>query len=184
MELGGDEKRIQALFSELSLENQSRVPQFAHVWTRAVTQKSTLRRAVAPLREKTFLNPLLISALVIATVCSLAVWTWYSFTQTPNIANQLPPSVTFEAPYTPTPVKLQPGRTEPRHQKHSARRRQVDRTIATEAALLSIWQSPTQQFMTSPTDLALGSLPVLNQSAKDLESFLSKNSEIMKESNR
>jgi hypothetical protein len=71
-----------------------------------------------------------------------------------------------------------------RHQKHLARRRQVDRGIATEAALLSSWQSPTQQFMASPTDLALGSLPALNQSAKDLESFLSKNSEIMKESNR
>ena len=181
MELGGDEKRIQALFSELSLENQSRVPQFAHVWTRAETiQDSGLRRAVAPLREKTFLSPLLVSLLVTAAACALALWTWYSSTQTPTIVNQLPPSVTFEAPYTPT----QPAKIEPRRQKHIAHRRQINRSIATEAALLSSWQSPTQQFMASPTDLALGSLPALNQSAKDLESFLSKNSEIMKESNR
>ena len=111
----------------------------------------------------------------------LAVWTWSRSIQTPNIAIQLPPSATFEAPGS---VKLQPPRLEPRHQKHIARRRRVDRSVTTEAALLSNWQSPTQGLMTSPTDLALGSLPALNQSAKDLESFLSKNSEIMKESNR
>jgi hypothetical protein len=180
MEWAGDEKRIQALFSELSLENQSRVPQFAELWTHAQAHESAFRRAFAPLREKTLIRPVAILVLVTAA-CSLAVWTWSMPIETPNIAIQLPPSATLEAPSS---VKLQPARTEPRHQKHIARRRQVDRSIATEAALLSNWQSPTQRLMTSPTDLALGSLPVLNQSAKDLESFLSKNSEIMKESNR
>jgi hypothetical protein len=110
------------------------------------------------------------------------VWRWYRSAETPNILVQLPPAV--EAQYTKTPVKIQPAGIETQRQKHITRRRQVDRGIATEAALLSSWQSPTQQFMASPTDLALGSLPALNQSAKDLESFLSKNSEIMKESNR
>lgn len=183
MELGGDEKRIQALFSELSLEQQSRVPQFGHLWTRA--EQSASRRAVAPLREKTFSRTVAVSMslLVTAAACLLAVWTWYESTPTPNIVIQLPPSITVEAPYTPSPVK-QSDNIEPRRQKHIARRRQVDRSIATEAALLSSWQSPTQRFMASPTDLALGSLPALNQSVKDLESFLSKNSEIMKESNR
>ena len=177
MELGGDEKRIQALFSELSFENQSRMPQFGRLWT----QVSTSRRAVAPLREKNLVGPVavLVSLLVTASACSLVVWTWYRSTETPNIAVQLPSAV--EAPYTTTTEKIEPARTESRRQK---RRRQVDRSITTEAALLSSWQSPTQQFMASPTDLALGSLPALNQSAKDLESFLSKNSEIMKESNR
>ena len=180
MELGGDEKRIQALFSELSFEDQSRVPHFGRLWT----QVSTSRRAVAPLREKNVIRPVavFISLLVTAAACSLAVLTWYRSTETPNIAIELPPAI--EAPYTTTPAKLQPAKTELRRQKHITRRRQVDRRIATEAALLSSWQSPTQRFMASPTDLALGSLPALNQSAKDLESFLSKNSEIMKESNR
>ena len=179
MELGGDEKRIQALFSELSFADQKRVPQFGRLWTQA----STSRRAVAPLREKNLIRPVavLVSLLVTAAACSLAVLTWYRSTQTLNIVVHLPPPV--EA-YTPTPVKVEPGRIDSRHQKHIARRRQVVRSIATEAALLSSWQSPTQRFMASPTDLALGSLPALNQSAKDLESFLSKNSEIMKESNR
>ena len=175
MELGGDEKRIQALFSELSFEDQSRVPQFGHLWTRAHAKKEigagSLGRPVA----------ILVSLFVTAAACSLAVWMWYRSTETPNIVIQLPPSVILEAP---VPEAIQPAKAEPPRQKHIARRRQLDRRIATEAALLSSWQSPTQTFMASPTDLALGSLPALNQSAKDFESFLSKKSEIMKESNR
>ena len=172
MELGGDEKRIQALFSELSFADQSHVPQFGYLWTRAQVSKETGRvgRPVA----------VLVSLLVTAAACSLAVWTWYRSTEIPIIAVQL----AVEAPHTASPVNLQPAQIESRRAKHIARRRQVDRSIATEAALLSSWQSPTQRFMASPTDLELGSLPALNQSAKDLESFLSKNSEIMKESNR
>ena len=182
MELDGDGKRIQVLFSELCFEDQSRVPQFGHLWTRALAlQESALRRAFAPLREKIFIRPILLSALVTAAACSFALWTSFP---NPNIATYRPQPVPDEISYTPTPVKRQPVKTEPRRQKHIARRRQVDRTITTQAALFSSWQSPTQQFMASPTDLALGSLPQLNQSVKDLESFLSKNSEIMKESNR
>lgn len=171
MELGGDEKRIQALFSELSFADQSRVPQFGHLWARAQSKEIGARSVARPVA-------ILVSLFVTAAACSLAGWTWYRFTQSsPNIAIQLLPSATFEAP-------VQPVKIEPRRQKHIARRRQVDRSIVTEAALLSSWQSPTQGFMSSPTELSLGSLPQLNQSVKDLESFLSKNSEIMKESNR
>lgn len=171
MELGGDEKRIQALFSELSLENQSRVPEFGHLWTRAQAKETGIRSLGRPVA-------VLASLLVTAAACSLAVWTWYTSTQNSNIVIQPLPSVILEARYAPTPLKLEPRK------KQIARRRHVDRSIATEAALLSNWQSPTQQFMSSPIDLALGSLPTLNQSVKDLESFLSKNSELMKESNQ
>ena len=175
MELGGDEKRIQALFSELSFDEQSRVPQFGQLWARAHAKKEAGVGSIArPMA-------IAISLLVTVAACSLAVWTWYRSTETPNIVIQRPPSVTLEVP---VPGAIRPERAEPRRQTHIARRRQTDRSIATGATLLSSWQSPTQQFMTSPTDLALGSLPALNQSAKDLESFLSKNSEIMKESNR
>jgi len=172
MELGGDEKRIQALFSELSFENQSRVPQFGQLWTRAQAKETRAARLTRPVA-------VLVSLLITAAAGSLVVWTWYTSTPNSNIVIQPPPTVTFEARHTPTPIKLEPSR-----KKHIARRRYVDRNIAPEAALLSNWQSPTQQFLASPTDLALGSLPTLNQSVKDLESFLSKNSEIMKESNK
>jgi hypothetical protein len=154
------------------------VPQFGHLWTRAqALQESALRRAFAPLREKTFIRLVFVSMFIIAAACLLALW---KSSPNPNIASYTP----HEVSYTPTPIKLQPVKIEPRRQKHIARRRQVDRSITIQAQLLSNWQSPTQRLMTSPTDLALGSLPQLNQSVKDLESFLSKNSEIMKESNR
>lgn len=184
MELGGNEKRIQALFSELSLEDQSCVPQFAHVWTRAQVIKSvnagSLGRRMA----------VLVSLLVTAAACSLAVWSWSRSTPAlpPMVGNRLP---LIEAPYPPTPVKLMPGtqreKLNLRHQRNIARQRQVERrpaAEATEAALLSSWQSPTRGFMESPTSVVLSSLPQLSQSAKDLESFLPKNNEIMKESNQ
>jgi len=185
MELSGDEKRIQALFSELSFENQSLAPQFGHLWTRA-QQQSSLRRAVAPPREKNFFRPVavIVSLLVTGAAGSLGVWAWYSFTPSPNIANYSAQPVPVDVGYAPTPVRLVREKVKLRHPKHIARQRQVDRNITAEAALLSSWQSPTQQFMESPTSLALGSLPQLNQSVKDLESFLSKKDEIMKESNQ
>ena len=34
MQLAGPEKRIQALFSELSLEDRTHVPRFEQLWTR------------------------------------------------------------------------------------------------------------------------------------------------------
>ena len=180
MELGGDEKKIQALFSELSLENQSLVPQFEHLWTRA-------RSAVVPPREKSFLRPtaVFVSVLVTAAVCSLAVWTWYRFAPLPTIGYSVPQPASVAESYQPTiPVKVVTEKIKPPRQKHNTRARQVERDIATEAALLSSWQSPTQSFMESPTSVALGSLPQLNQSVKDLESFLPKKNEIMKESNQ
>src|ERR1043165_5825839 len=75
MELGGDEKRIQALFSELSFADQSRVPQFGHLWTRAQLGKEprSTGRPVA----------VFVSLLVTAAACSLAVWAWYRSTEIP-----------------------------------------------------------------------------------------------------
>jgi hypothetical protein len=182
MESGGNEKRIQAFFSELSLEDQISVPQFGQLWSRAQEIKTT--------RVRGFGGPfaVMISIFVTVAACSLAVWSWYrlSASPAPKIVVHLP-QVTPVAALN-TSVKLvpvsQPEKVQPQRQKNIARRRQVDHTITTQAVLLSSWQSPTQSFMASPTGIDLTSLPQLNQSVKDLESFLPKNNEIMKESNR
>jgi hypothetical protein len=183
MELVGSEKRIQALFSELSLEDQSSVPQFGHLWSRAQVAKET--------EVRSFGRPvaILVSIVVTVTACSFAVWSWYTLTAAPTLNTaRHPKEEIVEAPYIPNPVKLapvfQPEKVQPRRHNSIVHRRQADRRIANEAAVLSSWQSPTQSFMASPTGVILGSLPQLNQSVKDLESFLSKNNEIMKESNR
>ena len=183
MELGGSEKRIQALFSELSLEDQSRVPQFGHLWSRALVSEKkpgSLGRPIA----------VLISMMVTVATCSLAVWSWYRLTAAPTLhtLNRQQQGVITEAPFKSSPVKLVPvsqrERIQLSRQANIARRRRAERKIANQAAMLSRWQSPTQFYIESPTDLMLSSLPLLNQSVKDLESFLPKNNEIMKESNR
>ena len=173
MELDGNEKKIQALYSELSFENQGVVPQFERLWMSAT---------IAEVRRPGMPKALLILAAVIAVACSFAVWSWYRSTASPpqDIVQFVPQKVNVESIDQPTPVKIV---AKPRRHR-TIRRRSADRWTTTEAAMLSNWQSPTVQFMESPTSLTLNSLPKLNQSVKDLESFLPKNNDIMKESNR
>ena len=89
----------------------------------------------------------------------------------------------------PTPASAQvasvvePARPHQPRKKRMVRPRQPD-SVFSEAALLSRWQSPTQNFMQSPSSVSFNSLPQLNQSAKDLESFLPKNDKRIKESNQ
>jgi hypothetical protein len=174
MELDGNEKKIQALYSELRLETDAGVPSFGSVWARAtIVEEREVRRPMA----------LLIAFSVIAIACSFAIWLWYRSPVSPvqEIAKQLPASV--ESSYKPAVDSPRP-KAQPRRHHRTIRRKNTDRWTTTEAAMLSSWQSPTVQFMESPTSLTLSSLPKLNQSVKDLESFLPRNNEIMKESNR
>jgi hypothetical protein len=178
MESVGSEKRIQALYSELRLENQSRGPQFDRLWTRAqVSETTAVRTFGAPLA-------VLIAFSVAVVACSFAVWAWYRSTgaPTPNIVLHQPePEPAIEESLAPA---SSPSKTPPRRPRNIVRRRESARWNTTAIAMLSSWQSPTQRFMESPTDLVPTSLPQLNQSVKDLESFLSQDNEITKESNR
>ena len=160
MELTGTEKRIQALFSELSLEDRSRTPHFAHLWTRAEATKPS----------RVFSKSLAATAavIVLAVAFSFVIWS-RSITQ--NALNIAP----VEIPTTASPQLAAVTDTPPppQHAKRIARRpRQTERPVINDAALLSRWQSPTSSFMESPSSVRLNSLPELNQSAKDLESFL------------
>ena len=166
MELGGTEKRIQALFSELSLEDHSHVPSFEHLWTRAAATRSAPARA--------FTRSLVVTAAVIVVAASsFALWS----KQSPVVLNIAPLGI----PATPLPqlaaVVDTPRSPRAQRPKRIARPRQTESDVITEAALLSSWQSPTSTLMESPSRVNFNSLPQLNQSAKDLESFL-------KESNR
>jgi hypothetical protein len=160
MELTGTEKRIQALFSELSLEDRSRTPHFAHLWTRAQATKPS----------RVFSKSLAVSAavVVLAVAFSFVIW---STSITQNALNIAP----VEIPTTASPQFAAVTDTPPpvQHPKRIARRpRQTEGPVINDAALLSRWQSPTSSFMESPSSVRLNSLPELNQSAKDLESFL------------
>ena len=159
MELGGTEKRIQALFSELALADRTRVPRFEKFWTEKTSGAPLFRRSWA----------VTAAAAVIVAASSFALWP-----RQPQIAPVAIPTPT--APQLATIIAS--PRSQPPRQKRIVRHRQTDR-VFNEAALLSRWQSPTQNFMQSPSSVSFDSLPQLNQSAKDLESFLPK-----KESNK
>jgi len=174
MEFSGDEKKIQALFSELSLENQTRTPHFEKLWLRA--------EANAPTRAPLVTRFVLAALAVIVVMSFIAVRSWFGSPDSQHLAN--------------IPSQIIPTTSQPRvqHSDLSAvskdvvrprrlLRRQTERTVINQVAMLSNWQSPTNILLTSPTVSVLGSLPQLNQSAIALEQFLpKKNNELIKES--
>ena len=160
MELGGTEKRIQALFSELSLEDRSRAPRFEKLCTETTRPARGFRRSWA-----------VTAAVVVIAAASFALWS----RQSQTVLNIAP----LELPARQIALIVESTRPQQPRQKRIVRPRQTNRVDFSEAALLSRWQSPTQNFMQSPSSISFNSLPQLDQSAKELESFLPK-----KESNQ
>ena len=165
MELGGTEKRIQALFSELSLEDRRRVPRFEKFWTET--------KNPAPLFRRSWIVTAAVVAIAAAT--SFALWS----NQSQTVVSIAPVEISTSTSPQLALVVDPPRSHQPTRHKRIVRQRQTDRFVFNEAALLSRWQSPTPNFMQSPSSVSFDSLPQLNQSAKDLESFLPK-----KESNQ
>ena len=172
MQLAGPEKRIQALFSELSLEDRTHVPRFEQLWTRVeeTTPAPVFRRAWA-----------LAAAVAVIAASSFALWS----RQSQTVLNIAPLDI-------PTPASpqlnqvasvVEPAKPHQPRKKRIVRQRQSD-SVFSEATLLSSWRSPTESFMQSPSSVSLNSLPQLNQSAKDLESFLPKDNGQTKERNQ
>lgn len=173
MEFSGDEKRIQALFSELSLEDQSRAPGFEKLWRRI--------EAPAPLVRRPALA--IVTATILAAVSLIATLTWYRASQSEHAANIPPqtiPTTTSESRVR-QPEQLATAK-EVRIVRPRRRPRQSPNVAVRQAELFSKWQSPTSTLLNSPTASVLSSLPQLNQSARDLEQFLPKNNDVMKES--
>lgn len=177
MELAGDEKKIQALFSELSLQDKTHAPRFEKLWLRA--EESVCVPALLTVRSVT------VAIGVLAAACLLAASWWYRPSQSQHAANIPPQTV---------PAMVVPGIREPQKLLHAdsksfqterrrrvVRQRHTDCVAANEVAILSNWRSPTSIFLQPPTASALSSLPQLDQSARDLETFLLKNNEAIKE---
>ena len=175
MELGGDEKRIQALFSELALQDRNRAPRFERLWSRAQETRAPQFRSTPAV---------VMAGVLVVAVCSIVAWSWYRSIESISQQALNIPSQTISTPVVPRvheperPAVLSPTpRSVPRRQRRMTRHQQVEPAVATEATLLSRWQSPTQSFMEAPTGVALQSLPQLNQSVEDLKLFLSRNNE-------
>ena len=177
MELSGEEKKLQALFSELKTADEETAPRFARVWNGATPRA---RRAFV-------FNPAFVAgmALLVCAVVSLAVWSRYrqqtepavvrvEATSAPNIPHTIvAPTVAPAAAHTTTPTK---ENTTARRNRATVRRNSIqlaaNRKLTREAKAITDWESPTSTLLSSPSDALFSSLPQLNENANGLQSFL------------
>jgi hypothetical protein len=177
MELVGEDKRIQALFSDLRLADERGTPEFAIVWQRAQTTGPELRHAFK-------LSFAAATALILITLCSLLLWSrnWRRAEQPNSIVRSTtpallpaPPSVTL-GPKQLATEDLSGNRIKPNDGARRLRRRAdslaLRQTEFRNAVVISIWRSPTATLMQSPADDVLTSLPQLDRSVNELKSFL------------
>ena len=177
MELSGEEKKLQALFSELKKADEENAPQFARVWNRA-----------SPGARRAFVfNPAFVAAtvLLVCGVVSLAVWSQYrQQTQTTVVRVEIPatpntphtivsPTVKPTAASTSTPSK---ENTTPRRNRATVKRNSIqlaaNRKLTQDAKAITDWESPTSALLSSPSDELFSSLPQLNENSNGLQSFL------------
>jgi len=175
MESVWEEKKIQALFSDLKAADEHFAPRFAGVWNRA---------QVAPRRVRAF-NPAFVgvTVLLVCVLVSLAVWSRYSRRTHTNVLVATP------TPTSTAPKVAATGGTDeirkpelPRvirrssASKSAAQRRAnllaAQRKLTRDAKAITNWQSPTSTLLASSSDELLTSLPQLNEGASDLQSFL------------
>lgn len=180
MELSGEEKKLQALFSELKTADEETAPRFARVWNRA---------ALKPRRGFVF-NPAFVAAiaLVLCAVVSLAVWSRYRQqtqpavvrVETPAAPNTVkaPVPLTVERAVTPPASPASPSKhsTIVRRNRTTARRNSIqlaeNRKLTRDAKAITDWESPTSALLSSSSDKLFSSLPQLNENANGLQSFL------------
>ena len=180
MELVGEEKRIQALFRELRLEDEHPTPRFAVVWNQAQS------RSFAP-RKMFHLSLVSATALLLCALVSLAWLTrqWQRSQQQNVAVTAVDPIPSVSA--APTGVKQElniVSGSDPNRRSSSkalsmklAVRRHAEMLAARRAEIrsataISSWQSPTTALLRSPGDAVLTSLPQLNKSVDELKSFL------------
>lgn len=175
MELAGEQKRIQALFSELRLAEEQTVPRFATVWNRAQA------RTVRPARAFN-LSFVAATALLICALVSLAVWSQYSQPKAPAaVAGTINAAGLVKATRGTTVIPATEVKSS--HNNSIARARglaaqkhalllAINRRAARDARVISNWESPTSALLKSQNDELLKSIPQLNANADELKSFL------------
>ena len=163
MELAGDEKRIQALFSELRFEDQSLAPSFKRLWQSAQATKP---------KRLLFVEPMVVLGSV-AMIVAFAMWTRDTSTQR-AFESDVAAIVPCVESRVEAPKKLSARNRRPL-QKKKAWPKEPEHVVIEQAAVLSSWQSPTNALMEFTAGTVFKSLPDLTESATDLESYLSIN---------
>lgn len=178
MELSGEEKKLQALFSELKAAEAESAPRFARVWNRA---------QIKPRRSFAF-NPAFVAAaaFVFCAFLAIAVWSQYEpQTPTPDVTHVNPPApaktegsaiATTSPPAPATPSAPPKKDIAPRRNKPAVRGNDAqlatNRKLTRDAKAITDWQSPTSTLLSSSSDQLFSSLPQLNENANGLQSYL------------
>lgn len=178
MESVGEEKKLQALFSELKTADEQTAPRFATVWNRAQLRPRRMRR----------FNPAFVAAtaLIVFVLISLAVWSRYSQRTQPQPIQAVAPTVpkmdtAAAAVDNSSPAPKVVGTWKPRNTNLVAKRivarpgapqLAANRKLNQDAKTIASWKSPTTALLSSPSDEIFSSLPELNKSSSDLKSFL------------
>lgn len=183
MEIIGDDKKLRALFSEAKVADGATPPSFTSVWHRAQA------RSLKPWRAFN-LSFALVTALLVLTLGSLAVWSMYSPPsnqphQAATPGNVAPVAVNSpEQPKTDEEVRTaekapQPSIETPVHRSIKRVRRpaaQPDAQLIAQTTVkettIDSWASPTAALLSSPTDGLFKSVPQLNENANGMKSFL------------
>lgn len=181
MESVGEEKKLQALFSDLKTADEQTAPRFATVWNRA---------QLRPRRIRGF-NPAFVAAtaLIVFVLISLAVWSRHSLRNQPQPIQAVAPAspkidsaaATRGADSMPAPKVVETSR--PRNTNREfvaknivgrpdAQHLAANRKLNKDAKTIANWKSPTMALLSSPSDEIFSSLPQLNKSSSDLKSFL------------
>jgi len=162
MELGGDEKKILALYSDLKFQDQSIAPSFDRLWKSAQTTKP---------ERLLFVEPMLVLGSV-AIIATLAMWSRETWTQPALQASVAIVPAAESRVEAPKKVAVKDRRAV---QRRKVRPKEPEHVVIEQAAVLSSWQSPTGSLMEFTADPGFKSLPDLTESVTDLESYLSNN---------
>ena len=177
MELSGGEKRIQASFRELRLEDERITPRFAVVWNRAQLSSGGRQTAV-------HFRVAVAVVIVCLAVFSLALLSRY-WQRNPG-PNYAVAKGAVESDASPTPIKKDQDVVRPDWRARVVRKPELARlaqhrltaklaarrSTTRDGIALSRWQSPTTSFLRSPGDEVLRAFPQLNRTLREMESFL------------
>ena len=177
MELSGEDKRIRASFHELRIEDERITPRFAAVWNRAHLSST---------RRQTALNFRLAAAVVIVCLAVFSLALLARYWQRNQLSNYAVANGAVTPGASPTPIKKnqdlvqQDGHTQIIHKPRLVRfaprsmtaKLVARRSTTREAIALSRWQSPTTSLLRSPADEVFKTLPQVNRTLREMESFL------------
>jgi hypothetical protein len=173
MQLSGEEKRIQALFSELRFDDERSAPRFNALVNRGMT---------ARVRPRGPFKLTLASAVVVIVTIAAILWSLEArlrqATAPALVASNSSTTKTDSLAVTSKPsdqtiATLKPSRN------HGSKLPRVNRAqllankkAVEDAQAISKWASPTAILLSSSTGEVLTSLPQLNEKANQLKSFL------------